>query len=169
MREVDEDGFAIRPNKSEQKRQLAALQDLVVALINTPENVYQQLDLEEDLVAGLRQARGMKASSARKRLIKHLTKLLSKQETAPVQDYFDKEGLRQQEANQAFHVLEQWRDRLIETGDESLQEFLEQHPKADRQQLRQLIRTAKKERESGKPVGAGKKLFRLLREITETE
>ena len=167
MREVDEDGFAIRPNKSEQKRQLAALQDLVLKLIDEPEKVQKQLVSDEQLITELKQARDMKANAARKRLVKHVTKLLSKTDTQPIHDYFDKEGLRQQQANRAFHLLEQWRDRMIDSGDSALQEFLEKYPSADRQQLRQAVRAAVKEHETGKPAGAGKKLFRLLRETSE--
>ena len=169
MREVDEDGFAIRPSKSEQKRQLAAIQELVISLIGVPERVQRQLGLDDQMVEGLKQAGNMKASSARKRLVKHLTKLMSKLDTQPIADYFAQEGLRQQQANQAFHALEKWRDQMLEAGDEVLQEFLERYSHADRQQLRQMVRSAQKERETGKPAGAGKKLFRLLREIAESE
>ena len=168
MREVDEEGFAIRPNKSEQKRQLAVIQDLVVSLIEVPEKTQIELGLSDQIRNELKQARAMKAGSARKRLIKHLTKLCSQQEMAPVLEYFDKESLRQQQSNARFHALERWRDRLIETGDEAIQEFLEQYPNTDRQQLRQLVLGGKRERETGKPAGAGKKLFRLIREIAET-
>jgi len=39
----------------------------------------------------------------------------------------------------------------------------------DSQQLRHLVRDAKKEHESGKPAGAKKKLFQFLRTLSEQE
>jgi ribosome-associated protein len=39
------------------------------------------------------------------------------------------------------------------------------YPDADRQQLRQLARQARTEREQNKPLHAYRELFRLLREI----
>lgn len=46
-------------------------------------------------------------------------------------------------------------------------EFLKQYPNTDRQQLRQLIVNAKKERLHGKPAGAGRLLFRYLKSLQE--
>jgi ribosome-associated protein len=64
-----------------------------------------------------------------------------------------------------LHQLEAWRDRLIDEGDEALGELLVRFPQADRQQLRQLARQARTEREQNKPLHAYRELFRLLREI----
>ena len=54
--------------------------------------------------------------------------------------------------------------RLVSGGDEALAELLDLHPDLDRQHLRRLCRDAAREREQGKPAGAGRKLFRYLRE-----
>ena len=69
--------------------------------------------------------------------------------------------------NQAFHHLERWRDRLIEEGDAALGDALAEWPGLDRQQLRQLVREARRERDQSKPRGAGRKLFRYLRSLDE--
>ena len=63
----------------------------------------------------------------------------------------------------AFHELEQWRNRLIAEGKEALTEFIEHYHPTDLQQLKQLIKKAVDEKNSGKPVGASKALFRFLR------
>lgn len=164
MNEVDENGFAIRPNKTQLKQQLAETSSLVLQLIDLSENEQLELKLTDQIITSLKQARGMKADNARKRLLKHITKLLSKEDVELVKDYFAQQNAQQQKLNHAFHQLEKLRDRMIEEGDSVLQDFLNEHATADRQQLRQALRNAQKERDTGKPAGAGKKLFRLLRE-----
>ena len=169
MNEVDENGFAVRPNKTQLKQELAEIKSLVLQLIDLSEKEQFELKLTGQILAGLKQARGMRADSARKRLVKHITKLLVKEDVELVKRYFAEQDAHQQQLNHAFHQLEQLRDRMIEAGDPILQEFLNEHSTADRQQLRQALRNARKERDTGKPAGAGRKLFRLLREaLAET-
>ncbi len=164
MREVDEEGFAIRPNKSAQKREMAAIRKLVEALVECSEGEWARMGLEAKLQEGLRLARGMKASGARNRQIKFLVRQLRQNGLEAARAWMENRDRIRAEENRRFHLLEQWRDRLVEEGDAALGDFLDAHPHTDRQQLRALIRAARKERESGKPAGAGKKLFRFLRE-----
>jgi ribosome-associated protein len=164
MNEVDEDGFAVRPNKTQLKQNLAETGLLVLQLIDLAEKEQLELKLTDQAMAELKQAKGMKADNARKRLLKHIAKLLSREDVDLIKDYFARQDAQQQQLNHAFHQLESMRDRMIEDGDPALQEFLDEHATADRQQLRQALRNARKERDTGKPAGAGKKLFRLLRE-----
>ncbi|WP_456415292.1 ribosome biogenesis factor YjgA [Thiolapillus sp.] len=164
MREVDEDGLAIRPNKTQLKRERARLQQLVVDIINLGEGERAKLGLDDQFLAGARRASAMKASSGRNREIKYLTKLLQKQDLESIGKWFDSRNSKHSEENRHFHALEKWRDRLVSQGDAALQQYLEAFPHTDRQQIRSLIRSAVREKDTGKPAGAGKKLFRILRE-----
>ncbi|WP_457667191.1 ribosome biogenesis factor YjgA [Thiolapillus sp.] len=164
MREVDEDGLVIRPNKTRLKRELADLQKLVTGIIGLGENDRAKLELDARFLEGVRRAAAMKPSSGRNREIKYLTKQLQKQNLDQIRSWFENRDSRHSEENRRFHALEKWRDRLVEQGDQALQQYLEQYPHVDRQQIRALIRNAVKERNTGKPAGAGKKLFRQLRE-----
>jgi len=47
-----------------------------------------------------------------------------------------------------------------------LSEFVELHPSVDTQQIRTLIRNARREAASNKPPKSSRELFKLLREIT---
>src|SRR4029078_1341953 len=60
-----------------------------------------------------------------------------------------------------------WRERLIADGDAALSELLAEHPQADRQHLRQLVRNAIDERNRNKPPHAFRELFRELRELID--
>jgi ribosome-associated protein len=61
--------------------------------------------------------------------------------------------------------LENWRERLI-GGDEALTAYAGEHPGADLQALRTLIRNARKEIAESKPPRAQRELFRVLRDYS---
>ena len=164
MKELDEDGRVIRPNKSAQKREQAQIKALVTALLACPEAEWQAMGLNETVQKELRLARGMKASGARNRQIKFIVRLLKDDGLEAARQWVEQRDLREAEARRRFQELEAWRDRLVKMGDQALGDYLQAHPETDRQQLRQLVRQARKEQATGKPVGAGKKLFRFLRE-----
>jgi ribosome-associated protein len=60
-------------------------------------------------------------------------------------------------------MLEQWRDRLIDEGNDAIEEFLTAFPNADRQQIRNLSRQAGRE----KTGSAKTKLFKYLKQISD--
>ena len=58
------------------------------------------------------------------------------------------------------------RDRLLgEDGDHVMTDLLAEHPHADRQKLRQLVRNTHEERKRNKPPRAFRELFRELRDV----
>ncbi|WP_457673260.1 dual-action ribosomal maturation protein DarP, partial [Thiolapillus sp.] len=79
-RERDEDGLVIRPNKTQQKRELAELQALVMEIIKLGEGDRDRLKLDGKFLEGVALAAKMKPSSGRNRQIKYLVKLLRKQD-----------------------------------------------------------------------------------------
>ena len=54
---------------------------------------------------------------------------------------------------------------MITDGDSVIDAYLAEHPTADRQHLRQLVRQAIKERDTSKPPKSSRALFRYLRDI----
>ena len=75
-------------------------------------------------------------------------------------------GLQQQSLteNAHFHALEKMRDDLIVQGNDAINALIGRFHELDRQKLRQLVKTAQKEQEQGKPPAAARKIFRYLRE-----
>ena len=65
----------------------------------------------------------------------------------------------------AMHRVEAWRERLLADGDPALAQLLDEHPTADRQHLRALVRSALDERRKNKPPRAFRELYRALREL----
>ncbi|MCB1724129.1 MAG: DUF615 domain-containing protein [Gammaproteobacteria bacterium] len=155
-----------RPSKSAKKRELSELQHLAEQMTGLSDKELQRLGVDAQLRAAIDLVRPMKASGARNRQLKHCVKLMDAEELEPVTLYLRDRHSQKLAVNQTFHELESLRDRLIQGGDEALSDFLESRSdrEIDRQQLRQLCRDAARERESGKPAGAGRRLFRYLRE-----
>ncbi|MDU1620313.1 MAG: ribosome biogenesis factor YjgA [Escherichia coli] len=105
----------------------------------------------------------------RRRQLQLIGKMLRQRDVEPIRQALDKLKNRHNQQVVLFHKLENLRDRLIEQGDDAIAEVLNLWPDADRQQLRTLIRNAKKEKEGNKPPKSARQIFQYLRELAENE
>ncbi|HHO68855.1 MAG TPA: DUF615 domain-containing protein, partial [Gammaproteobacteria bacterium] len=137
------------PSKTQRKRDAEALQALGARLVDLAEAEWRRLELPDDLVQALREARKIRSHGARKRQLQYIGKLMRGIEVQAVRDYFEQRGLADRLAAERHQHLERLRDTLIDEGDAALGEVLAEFPGADRQQLRQLVRQARREREHG--------------------
>jgi len=155
------------PSKSQLKRDAHALQKLGTALLDVPEDIWPLLQLPDALITALRDARHMPSRGAHKRQLQLIGKLMREVDPGPIRQYF--ENLRNEARLQTRrqHEVEHWRERLIGEGDSAIDAWLIEHPGADRQHLRQLVRQAKKEQDAGKPPKSSRALFRYLRETAD--
>jgi ribosome-associated protein len=153
-----------KPSKSARKRELAALQELAEQMAALSDSELQRLGVDESLRHEIQQVRSIRPSGARNRQLRHCVRYMGVQSLGEVRAYLEDRHSQQVSANQTFHRLEQLRDRLVQSGDEALAELIDDDPTLDRQRLRQLVRDAQREVQQGSPAGAGKKLFRFLRE-----
>jgi ribosome-associated protein len=154
------------PSKSAKKREMKALQDLALKLGGMSEGELERFGLGAATREALLEVGRMKPSGARNRQIKFAAQFLTKEDLDPVHAWFEDRRARHAAENRHFHELERWRDRLVAEGDEALIELLVERPELDRQALRQLMLTARKEAEAGKPPAAARKLYKLLRDST---
>jgi ribosome-associated protein len=153
------------PSKSQLKRDAHALQQLGVALLEIPEQDWLALNLPEALVSALRDAKQTSSHGARKRQLQFVGKLMREIDPEPVQRYFEQLRLSTRRQTQRQHACEDWRDRMISQGDSAIDAYLDEHPAADRQHLRQLVRQAKKEQADNKPPKSSRALFRYIRDV----
>lgn len=151
------------PSKSEQKREHHAIQDLAEALAGLSASELEQIPLSDELRDAVKEASGLKRG-ALKRQVRYIAKRLATEDSKEVGEALDRllHGSREETAR--HHRIERWRERLLAEGQEALSEFLDAHPQTDRQQLRQLIRNARSERERDQSPKAFRKLYALLRE-----
>lgn len=165
---TDEDGD-LTPSKSARKRQMTALQKLGEELVGLSERELVKIPIEDaNLLEVIREARSIRSHSARRRHLQYLGKLMRSVDASPIEAALDALHKRRRGEAQSFHELEAWRDTLLHDGDSAIQGLLQRFPTADRQQLRQLLRQHKRELATGKPLAASRKLFRYLRELSES-
>jgi ribosome-associated protein len=162
--ELDYEAAPEGPSRSELKRRAQERQALIARLLELAPSEWERLGFDEHQRKIMLEGKKIKASGARNRQIRYLAKQLDDEALANGATFLDNRKSQQLEANRVFQALERWRDRLIAEGDSAMGELLNDYPDMDRQQLRTLIRGAQRERNTGKPAGAARKLFRYLRD-----
>ena len=155
--------YAIRPNKTRIKKDMAILFALSEELSVLPSTQLKALELPDNIHKALTEASGMPHKSARKRLLKFITGQLNKIDIEPYLEKLARMKSQSAHAVREHHIAERWRARLINDGNIALTELLNEHPHADIQQLRQLIRNAQKETELAKPPKSSRLLYRYLK------
>lgn len=167
MQGGDDEDELILISKSQLKRESHALTDLGKELVELPQNKLDKIPLDENVADAVALARRIKERGGRKRQLQYIGKLLRKVDAEPILAAMDALKNEHLKENARLHKLEQWRDRLLEEGDTTLGELLEQHPDADRQHLRQLLRNAQREKKLNKPPKSARELFKYLRDNLE--
>lgn len=153
-----------RPSKSQLKREMHALQALGERIIAMSPAERARFPLSEDMLAAVEETGRIRSHEGRRRHMQYVSKVMRREDLTAIQAVFDEIEQEERRRDLAFHRLEKWRDRLIDEDDSAVEAFIAEHPDADRQALRQLIRNAKSERERGKPPTNARKLFKLIRE-----
>jgi ribosome-associated protein len=147
---------------------MQALQDLGEELIALNKERLAQLTLPELLLDAVKEAQRTTAHGALARQKQYIGKLMREIDTATISDQLQRWKGTHHAENAHFHQLEKLRARLLQ-DDDALAEYLRAHPTADSQQLRTLIRNARREADAGKPPKSSRELFKLLREQAETD
>ena len=164
----EEDEEIIWVSKSEIKRDAEELKRLGLELMELSKNSLDKIPLDEDLRTAIELAQKIK-KEARRRQLQLIGKMLRSRDEEPIRLALDKLKNRHNQQVALFHKLEVLRDRLVAEGDEVVPDVLALYPEADRQQLRSLIRNAKKEKEGNKPPKSARLIFQYLRELSENE
>lgn len=136
-------------SKTELKRESTDLQKLGEALLTLRRDLFERLQLPENLVDALEQAERITNFEGRRRQMQYVGKLmrqLDEDMLAAVREALDEQHKGSTRESLALHEAERWRDALID-GDEAVQKWIAQHPKTDSQQLRALVRQARKDRQ----------------------
>jgi len=168
----DIDEPELPPSKTKIKKQMHELRDLGVELTGLGKDQLDQLDLPENLRDAIREMKSVSKFGAQRRQMQYIGKLMREVDTAPILAKLNAWRGTSQQHIAYMHLLERWRDRLIE-NDSALTELLAAYPqaspepsrRADAQHLRALIRNAQKEIEAGKPPKNSREIFQVLREI----
>lgn len=134
-------------SKTDLKRESTELQKLGAALITLRKDLFDALNLPDRLVEALAEADRITNFEGKRRQMQYVGKLMrlldeDTREAARVALETQQKGSAAE--TMALHEAERWRDDLI-ARDEAVGEWLTQFPGTDSQQLRALVRQARKD------------------------
>ncbi|NQY62189.1 MAG: DUF615 domain-containing protein [Alteromonadaceae bacterium] len=162
--ELDED----LKSKSEIKREMLQLQVYAQKLVDMSKHQRSRLPLTDELKADMILADKIhNKHEALRRHIRHIAKVLLETDLEPINHAIDVMANKHQQETAKFVRLEQLRDELIDKGGESIEALLANHKSMDRQQLRQLVRQASKEKKAEKVGKYCRDLFAYLKKHTK--
>ena len=162
--EVDENGYD-RPSKSQLKRDMHELQELGSALIALPKDALKRIPMPDKLDDAVREARRITDHEGKRRQVQYVGRVmrsLHEDETAALRTALDSYNGVNKAETARMHWIERTREKLL-ADDAALTEFIRQHPAADPQEGRTLIRNARKESQQGKPPRYFRELFQWIK------
>ncbi len=160
-----ENKYVGRVSKTQAKKASHDLQDLGEAVVALPADRLKDLALDEGLMYAIEQYKKTKTHEGRRRQMQYIGKLMRRADPAPMQEAVAAMNLGQAKDALTLHQAERWRAELL-ADDAALTTWTQAHPQTDLQQLRSLVRSARKdaaavpEKRSGKAV---RDLFKFIR------
>ncbi len=157
--------FLGRISKTQRKKESHGLQELGESLVALSDNQLERLPMPESLLEALRIYKQTASFEGRRRQMQYIGKLMRRTDPEPLREAVDSAALGPANEALALHQAEAWRAELL-AGDDALARWRAAHPHSDLQQLRSLVRAARKdaaatpEQRSGR---AYRELFRFIR------
>jgi ribosome-associated protein len=157
------------PSRTELKRESDELQELGEALLTLRPSGLAKLVLSEKLVDAVTEAKRITNFEGKRRQMQFIGKLMRKlepQALVAIRAALHDQNFGSAQETLSLHLAEQWRDRLI-AEDGAFEEWLKAYAETDTQQLRALIRQARKDAQAlpKAPAGAGPRQGRAYREL----
>jgi ribosome-associated protein len=154
----------VQTSRTKRKQNDQALQDLGEELVAMGEGKLAELDLPERLRDAVMEARGISKFGALRRQMQYIGRLMREEGDAEtIRAQLDAWKGVSVEQTARLHLIERWRVRLL-NDEKALEALIIEYPRADIQQLRTLMRNAKREAEASKPPKSFRELFHVLRE-----
>ncbi len=165
-------------SRTDLKKESDELQKLGEDLLTLRQDLLTKLQLGEKLHDAVLESRRITNFEGKRRQMQFIGKLMRKQEPEmldAIRAALKVQQFGSAQENLALHKAETWRDRLI-AEDEAVGEWIASFPQTDSQQLRALVRQARKDLVPAKPGAlprhgrAYRDIFQLVREhLAETD
>ena len=162
------------PSKTQLKAEADEKQALGEALLTLRSDLMARLDLPDKLLDAIADAKRITNFEGKRRQMQFIGKLMRPLDPEPIRAAINEQQNGSAELTLALHHAEQWRDKLI-ASDDALGRWLSAHPDTDSQQLRALVRQARKDAKPEKPGEAprhGKayrEIFQLVKQALTQE
>lgn len=156
-----------RPSKSQLKREMTALQKLGAELIAEPRERVKRVPMPEDVRDAILECQTITDHEGRRRQLQYVGKkmrTLEEEEVALIRKTIDSWKQPSKAETAALHAIERRRDKLL-ADDGALTELRAQYPELDVQQMRTLIRNARREQAESKPPKAYREIFQVLKQL----
>ena len=133
-----------RPSKTRRKQDSHALQDLGEAMVSLPDDRLRALELPESLLDAILDYKRTKTFEGQRRQMQYIGKLMRRTDAEPIRQAVTDLQLGRARDSLALHQAEGWRSALV-ADDAALTRWTAEHPASDLQQLRALVRNARKD------------------------
>jgi ribosome-associated protein len=163
---IDSNGFD-GPSKTRMKKDSHELQKLGEALAALPQDRLDGLDIPERLLDAVNQYKVTKTFEAKRRQMQYIGKLMRLTEVDTIRDAVTSMQLGQAKDALALHQAERWRAELLDS-DDHLTRWMAEHPTSDLQQLRSLVRAARKDAAAAPENRSGRayrELFQAIKQV----
>lgn len=154
-----------QPSKTQAKKAMHELQDLGASLAELPDERLHALPLDAELAQAVLDYRRTRSHEGRRRQLQYIGKLMRSADADAIREAVAASRLGRARETLALHRAEGWRADLV-ASDDALGRWLNEHPGADVQHLRSLVRAARREtpaRPDERHGRAWRELFRFLR------
>ncbi|WP_421955908.1 ribosome biogenesis factor YjgA [Polaromonas sp.] len=158
------------PSKTQLKAEADEKQALGEALLTLRADLMARLDLPDKLLDAIKDARKITNFEGKRRQMQFIGKLMRPLDPEPIREAINEQLNGSAQLTLALHLAEQWRDKLV-AEDDALGSWLNEYPGTDAQQLRALIRQARKDYKPEKPGEAprhGKSYREIFQLVKET-
>ena len=155
-----------RPSKTQRKKESHDLQQLGEELTQIPDDRLDGLPMNENLRDALRTYKRTRTHEGRRRQMQYIGKLMRGNDAEPLREAVASLKLGTAKASLALHELEQWRSQML-ADETTLSSWAQQHPGADLQHLRSLVRAARKDAASAPEQRNGRayrELFQFIKQ-----
>ena len=140
----DDDDAEARPSKTQLKLQSHELQKLGEAVAALPAERLAAIEMPEPLRLAIDELRRTRSHEGRRRQLQYVGKLMRGADEAALREAVAAATLGSAKETLALHETERWRAELI-ADDEALTRWQAAHPDTDTQQLRSLVRAARRD------------------------
>ena len=141
---ADNAGPDLRLSKTRLKQQSHDLQTLGLALAALGSDTLAAIQMPEGLRDAIAQFRRTKSFEGRRRQMQYVGKLMRTADGDALREAVAAATLGTAQSALALHEAERWRAELI-ADDDALTRWLHDHPDTDTQQLRSLVRAARRD------------------------
>ena len=158
----DDAGAAdLRPSKTQLKRQSQDLQTLGLAVSELSAERLAAVEMPDALRVAFAELRRTKSHEGRRRQLQYVGKLMRSADEAVLREAVAAATLGSARETLALHEAERWRAELI-ADDDAMTRWQQAHPETDTQQLRSLVRAARRDAAALPPEARQPKSFREL-------